>query len=77
VLPMGVIAEIRRRHLIENEPISSLAIAFKLFRPTIRNHLKTVEEPAYQRKDQPHPKLGSFHEQSHAWLEQESELPRK
>ncbi|MGZ8916419.1 MAG: IS21 family transposase [Methylobacter sp.] len=74
---MDVIAEIRRRHLIEKETISSLAIAFKLSRPTIRKHLKTVEEPVYQRKNQPHPMLGSFREQLHAWLEQEAELPRK
>jgi hypothetical protein len=60
VLPMDVIAEIRRRHLIEKETISSLAIAFKLSRPTIRKHLKTVKEPVYQRKNQPHPMQGSF-----------------
>jgi len=73
---MDVIAEIRRRHLVEKETISSLAIAFKLSRPTIRKHLKTVEEPAYQRQHQPHPMLGSFHEQLHTWLEQEADLPR-
>lgn len=59
VLLMDVIAEIRRRHFVENESITSLAEAFKLSRPTIRKHLKTVEEPVYRRKDQPHPKLGS------------------
>ena len=74
---MDVIAEIRRRHLVEKESISALAIAFKLSRPTIRKHLKTVEEPTYQRKHQPHPMLGSFHEQLDAWLEQEADLPRK
>ncbi|WP_240347962.1 IS21 family transposase [Methylomonas sp. EFPC1] len=77
VLQMDVIAEIRRRHLVEKETISSLAIAFKLSRPTIRKHLKTVETPAYQRQHQPHPMLGSFHQQLHAWLEQEADLPRK
>jgi len=77
VLQMDVIAEIRRRHLVESETISSLAIAFKLSRPTIRKHLKTVEEPAYLRKHQPHPMLGSFHEQLHAWLTHEADLPRK
>jgi len=74
---MNVIAEIRRRHLVEKETISSLAIAFKLSRQTIRKHLKTVDEPAYQRKHQPHPMLGLFHEQLHSWLEQEANLPRK
>ena len=74
---MDVIAEIRRRHFIENETISSLAESFKLSRPTIRKHLKTVEVPVYHRKDQPHPKLGSYHEQLDAWLESEAHLPRK
>jgi DNA-binding transcriptional ArsR family regulator len=39
---MDVIAEIRRRHLVEKESISALAIAFKLSRPTIRKHLKDL-----------------------------------
>ena len=74
---MDVIAEIRRRHVIENETITSLAEAFKLSRPTIRKHLKTIAEPVYQRQNQPHPKLGPFHGQLEAWLEQEAHLPRK
>lgn len=74
---MDVIPEIRRLHFVENETISDLAIKFKLSRPTIRKHLKTVEEPVYQRKDQPHPKLGTFHHQLDTWLEQETHLPRK
>jgi len=77
VLVMGIIAEIRRRHFIENETITSLAEAFKLSRPTIRKHLKTIAEPVYQRQNQPHPKLGPFHGQLEAWLEQEAHLPRK
>jgi transposase len=77
VLIMDVIAEIRRRHFIEKETITSLAETFKLSRPTIRKHLKTVEVPVYHRNDQPHPKLGSYHEQLDAWLEQEAPLPRK
>ena len=77
VLVMDIIAEIRRRHFIENETITSLAEAFKLSRPTIRKHLKTIAEPVYQRQNQPHPKLGPFHEQLEAWLEQEAHLPRK
>jgi len=77
VLKMDIIAEISRRHFIENETITSLAEAFKLSRPTIRKHLKTVAEPVYQRQNQPHPKLGPFHEQLEARLEQEAHLPRK
>lgn len=77
VIKMDVIPEIRRLHFVENETISDLAIKFKLSRPTIRKHLKTVEEPVYRRKDQPHPKLGTFHHQLETWLEQEAHLPRK
>lgn len=74
---MDIIAEIRRRHFIENETTTSQAEAFKRSHPTIRKHLKTIEEPVYQRQNLPHPKLGSFHNQSKTWLEQEAHLPRK
>jgi transposase len=77
VLEMDVIAEIRRRFHVGNETITSLANAFNLSRPTIRKHLKTIEEPVYQRQNQPHPKLGLFHGQLEAWLEQEAHFPRK
>jgi hypothetical protein len=40
---MDVIAEIRRRHHINKESISSLASPFNLSRPNIRKHLKTIE----------------------------------
>jgi hypothetical protein len=74
---MDVIAEIRRRFHVDHETITSLATTFNLSRPTIRKHLKTIEAPVYQRQHQPHPKLGSFHQQLDAWLEQEADLPRK
>jgi hypothetical protein len=60
---MDVIAEIRRRFHVDHETITSLSSTFNLSRPTIRKHLKTIEEPVYQRQNQPHPKLGSFHQQ--------------
>ncbi|WP_051299839.1 IS21 family transposase [Methylobacter luteus] len=74
---MDLIAELRRRHHVGKESISSLAKTFKLSRPTIRKHLKTLEAPVYQRQHQPYPKLGSFHYQLDTWLEQEAVLPRK
>ena len=74
---MDVIAEIRQRFYVENETITSLASAFNISRLTIRKHLKTIEELIYQRQNQPHPKLGSFHDQLEAWLEQEAHFPRK
>jgi transposase len=77
VLVMDVIAEIRRRYHVDKETITSLASSFNLSRPTIRKHLKTTEEPVYQRQNQPHPKLGAFHKQLEDWLEQEAHFPRK
>jgi len=74
---MDVIAEIRRRHFVEHETITSLAKAFKLSRPTIRKHLKTVDLPVYLRKNQPYPKLGQFREALDTWLEKDALLPRK
>jgi transposase len=74
---MSVIAEIRRRFHVENESITSLANTFNLSRPTVRKHINTTEEPVYKRQNQPHPKLGLFHQQLDTWLEQEANFPRK
>ena len=75
---MDVIAEIRRLHFVENKTVSALAKTFKLSRPTICKHLKTVEEPVYtSRKDQPHPKLGDYLNQLDDWLTKDAGLPRK
>lgn len=58
VIKMDVIPEIRRLHFVEHVTISDLAKQFKLSRPTIRKHLKTVEEPVYPtRQHLPHLKL--------------------
>ena len=70
VIKVEVIAEIRRLHFVENVSVSDLAKQFALSRPTIRRHLKTVEEPVYPvRKNQPHPKLGHYLDQLKSWLE--------
>jgi predicted transcriptional regulator len=50
---MEVIAEIRRRHLVSKESISSIARDLKLSRQTVRKHLQTEAEPVYSRN--PHP----------------------
>ncbi len=71
---MKNIAEIRRRHKINGDSISSLAEEFKHSRNTIRKHLQTVEEPVYQPQQ---PKLGEYETQLLAWLELDSKLPRK
>ena len=55
VLHMDLIAEIRRRHLVSKESISSIARDLKLSRPTVRKHCRTRHEPRYQRREQPTP----------------------
>ena len=75
---MEVIAEIRRLHFVEHVTVSDLAKQFKLSRPTIRKHLKTVKEPVYStRQHQPHPKLGDYLDQLKSWLDLDATLPSK
>lgn len=73
---MDIIAEIRRRHLVSGESISSIARGLKLSRPTVRKHLKTRDEPVYQREKQPMPKLGEFQSLLEGWLKTEQSLPK-
>ena len=74
---MDMIAEIRRRHLISKESISSIARDLKLSRPTVRKHCRTQSEPAYHRSKQPTPMLGAFEETLEAWLRTERLLPQR
>ena len=76
VLFMDMIAEIRRRHLISKESISSIARDLKLSRPTVRKHCRTESEPVYQRHKQPTPMLGAFQETLETWLRTERLLPK-
>jgi hypothetical protein len=48
VLSMQVIADIRRRHLVSKESISSIARDLKLSRPIVRKHLQTNREAVYR-----------------------------
>jgi transposase len=74
---MEFIAEIRRRHFVCGESISSIARSLKRSRPTVRKALKTLREPVYQRSSQPTPKLGEFQAQLEQWLDVESGLPKR
>lgn len=76
MLNMEIIAEIRRRHLVSKESISSIARDLKLSRPTVRKHLQTLTEPEYQRSQQVVPKLGEFQTLLANWLETEQHLPK-
>lgn len=73
---MDIIAEIRRRHLVSGESISSIARSLNLSRPTVRKHLKTTGEPVYRREKQSLPRLGEFQSVLEAWLTTEQSLPK-
>jgi transposase len=73
---MDMIYEIRRRHLVQKQSISAIARDMGLSRPTVRKHLKTLEEPRYEREQAASPKLGQFEEQLTKWLTEEARLPR-
>ena len=53
-------AEVRRRHLVGGESISSIARSLKISRATERKHLLISSESDYKRDSQTGPKLGSF-----------------
>ena len=74
---MDIIAEIRRRHFVSKESISSIARSLGVSRPTVRKHLQTEAEPIYQRQIQIAPKLGEFKVLLTKWLEAEALLPQR
>lgn len=73
---MDMIYEIRRRHLVQKQTITAIARDMGLSRPTVRKHLKTIEEPKYVREHTASPRLGQFEEQLRQWLADEAKLPR-
>jgi transposase len=74
---LEIIAEIRRRHFISNESVSSLARSLKLTRNTVRKYLHATAGSSYQRTTQPEPKLGAFKQRLLQWLEHDAGLPKK
>jgi transposase len=73
---MDIIAEVRRRHLVSGESISSIARSLKIPRPTVRKYLSTEVEPVYNREHQPEPILGSFKAILEKWLATDVKLPK-
>jgi len=57
---MDIIYEIRRRHSVQKQTISTIARGMGISRPTVRKHLNTVEEPKYERVLSSAPGLGQF-----------------
>lgn len=76
MLYMETIAEIRRRHLVNKESISSIARDLRLSRATVRKHCRTQREPVYRRAKQLAPRLGAFQETLETWLRTERLLPK-
>lgn len=77
MLSMDIIAEIRRRHLVSGESITSIARSLKLSRPTVRKYLRTTSPPTYRRQHQPAPKLTDvFQQLLTSWLTVEQALPK-
>ncbi len=73
---MDIIAEIRRRHFVSGEAISSIARSLKISRPTVRKHLHSETEPVYSRQTYSEPKLGEFKARLIDWLEADAKLPK-
>jgi transposase len=73
---MDLIAEIRRRHLVRHEGISSIARNLTLCRQTVRRHCRTEAQPSYQRSRQPTPMLGAVQQMLETWLRTERALPK-
>ena len=73
---MEIIAEVRRRHLVGKESISSIARDLKLSRPTVRKHVKSGAEPLYRRRSQSAPKLGEHRQVLESWLASDQRLPK-
>ncbi len=64
------IGKIRRRRLIEREPISEIARDLQLSRKTVKRALKFEGEAfEYRRARQPKPKLGAYLATLESWLE--------
>src|ERR1700709_1128891 len=76
VLFMDMVAEIRRRHLVSKESISSIARDLKLSRPTVRKHCRTRCEPVYPRHKHATSMLGEFEETLEMCLRLKRLLPK-
>ena len=73
---MDIIYEIRRRHSVQKQSVSTIAREMQISRPTVRKYLHTLEEPKYERNRSPSPKLGEFAGQLKQWLEEDAKLAR-
>jgi transposase len=79
LINMDTIAEVRRRHLVSKESISSIARGLGLSRPTVRKYCRDVTTAAsyMRRRHQPVQAMGPFGEILLDRLKTEQHLPRQ
>ena len=73
---MDMIYEIRRRYLVQKQTITDIARDMGLSRPTVRKHIRTIDEPKYKREQTATPKFDPFKAQLTQWLVEDAKLTK-
>ena len=78
MLYVETIGKIRRRRLLDQDPISEIARDLGISRNTVKKVLRSDgEAPEYRRTRQPRPRLGPYVAVLEQWLEAEDKLPAR
>ena len=78
MLVVETVAKIRREHFARGKGVKTIAREMGLARNTVRKILRSGDTaPEYERREQPHPKLGPFIERLEALLEANASGARK
>jgi AraC-like DNA-binding protein len=78
MLVLETVAKIRREHFARGKGVKTIAREMGLARNTVRKVLRSGETSLeYERREQPHPKLGTFIERLEGMLEANASGPRK
>jgi transposase len=78
MLVLETVAKIRREHFARGKGVKTIAREMGLARNTVRKVLRSGETSLeYERREQPHPKLGTFIERLGGMLEANASGPRK
>ena len=78
MLIVETIAKVRRDHIVDHKPIRAIARDRGLSRNTVRKVLRSGETCfAYEREDQPYPKLGPYLEELERLLAENEKRSRR
>ena len=78
MLVVETIAKVRRDHIVDKKPIKAIARDRGLSRNTVRKVLRSGETSfAYEREDQPYPKLGPYLEELECLLAENEKRSRR